>query len=165
VNEGSYGRAATAATIDHDGWVHTGDLAIRRADGCYKIAGRLKDMIIRGGENIYPREIEEFLFTHSAVAQVASFGVPDPKYGEELCVWVQLRPGHTATADDIRAFCKENVAHYKVPRYVKFVTEFSDDRQRKNPEIQDARNHVRRTEPERSGYGMMGLIIDCRLAC
>jgi fatty-acyl-CoA synthase len=115
---------ATAATIDHDGWVHTGDLAIRRADGCYKIAGRLKDMIIRGGENIYPREIEEFLFTHSAVAQVAAFGVPDPKYGEELCVWVQLRPGHTATADDIRAFCKENVAHYKVPRYVKFVTEF-----------------------------------------
>jgi acyl-CoA synthetase (AMP-forming)/AMP-acid ligase II len=105
-------------------WVHTGDLAVRRADGCYKIAGRLKDMVIRGGENIYPREIEEFLFTHPAVAQAAVLGVPDPKYGEELCVWVQLRPGHTATADDIRAFCRENVAHYKVPRYVKFVTEF-----------------------------------------
>ena len=74
--------------------------------------------------NIYPREIEEFLFTHPAVAQAAVFGVPDPKYGEELCVWVQLRPGQTATSDDIRAFCRENVAHYKVPRYVKFVTEF-----------------------------------------
>jgi fatty-acyl-CoA synthase len=115
---------ATAATIDCNGWVHTGDLAIRRADGRYKIAGRLKDMVIRGGENIYPREIEEFLFTHPAVAQAAVFGVPDPKYGEEVCVWVQPRPGQTATADDIRAFCKENVAHYKVPRYVKFVSEF-----------------------------------------
>ena len=81
-------------------------------------------MVIRGGENIYPREIEEFLFTHPAVAQAAVFGVPDPKYGEEVCVWVQPRPGQTATADDIRAFCKENVAHYKVPRYVKFVSEF-----------------------------------------
>ena len=86
--------------IDCNGWVHTGDLAIRRADGRYKIAGRLKDMVIRGGENIYPREIEEFLFTHPAVAQAAVFGVPDPKYGEELCVWVnpvQARPPRPTT--------------------------------------------------------------------
>jgi fatty-acyl-CoA synthase len=114
----------TAATIDRDGWVHTGDLAMQRDDGCYKITGRLKDMIIRGGENIYPREIEEFLFTHPSVSQVAVFGVPDAKYGEELCAWVQLRPGATATAEEIRTFCKENLAHFKAPRYVKFVTEF-----------------------------------------
>ena len=114
----------TAATIDCDGWVHTGDLAIHRADGCYNITGRLKDMVIRGGENIFPREIEEFLFTHSSVSQAAVFGVPDPKFGEELCAWVQLHHGKTATAEEIRTFCKAKLAHYKVPRYVKFVTEF-----------------------------------------
>lgn len=115
---------ATRETIDKDGWVHTGDLAIRRPDGYYKITGRLKDMVIRGGENIYPREIEEFLFTHPAVSQVAVFGVPDKKYGEELCAWVQLHEGHKANEEEIRAFCKQSLAHYKVPRYVKFVTEF-----------------------------------------
>jgi fatty-acyl-CoA synthase len=115
---------ATAATIDSDGWVHTGDLAIRRPDGCYRITGRLKDMVIRGGENIYPREIEEFLFTHPSVSQAAVFGVPDSKYGEELCAWVQLQPGKQSTAEEIRVFCAEKLAHYKVPRYVKFVTEF-----------------------------------------
>lgn len=115
---------ATATTIDTNGWVRTGDLAIRRADGCYKITGRLKDMVIRGGENIYPREIEEFLFTHPAVSQAAVFGVPDAKYGEELCAWVNLHHGAQVNEDEIRAFCKKSLAHYKVPRYIKFVDEF-----------------------------------------
>lgn len=114
---------ATSETI-RDGWVHTGDLAVRRSDGCFKITGRLKDMVIRGGENIYPREIEEFLFTHPSVSQAAVFGVPDAKYGEELCAWVQLHSGKTANEEEIRAYCKANMAHYKVPRYVHFVSEF-----------------------------------------
>ena len=114
---------ATKETI-RDGWVHTGDLAVRRPDGCFRITGRLKDMVIRGGENIYPREIEEFLFTHPCVSQAAVFGVPDAKYGEELCAWVQLHHGKSADEEDIRAFCKKSLAHYKVPRYVRFVSEF-----------------------------------------
>jgi fatty-acyl-CoA synthase len=115
---------ATAAAIDAEGWLHTGDLAIRLPSGHYKITGRLKDMVIRGGENVYPREIEEFLFTHPAVEQVAVVGVPDPKYGEELCAWIKLKAGATATEDELRAFCKQKLAHFKVPRYVKFVTAF-----------------------------------------
>jgi len=114
---------ATAQTI-RGGWVHTGDLAVKRSDGCFKITGRLKDMVIRGGENIYPREIEEFLFTHPAVSQAAVFGLPDAKYGEELCAWVQLHSGKTLNEEEIRAYCKQNMAHYKVPRYVRFVAEF-----------------------------------------
>ena len=115
---------ATAAAIDKDGWLHTGDLAVRLPNGYYKITGRLKDLVIRGGENIYPREIEEFLFTHPAVEQVAVVGVPDPKYGEELCAWIKLRASQTATEDEIRQFCKRNLAHYKTPKYVKFVEAF-----------------------------------------
>ena len=88
---------ATAAAIDADGWLHTGDLAVRLPNGYYRITGRIKDMVIRGGENIYPREIEEFLFTHPAVEQAAVVGVPDPKYGEELCAWIKLKPAATAT--------------------------------------------------------------------
>lgn len=115
---------ATAAAIDKDGWLRTGDLAIRLPNGYYKITGRLKDLVIRGGENIYPREIEEFLFTHPAVEQVAVVGVPDPKYGEELCAWIKLRAGQSATEEEIRQFCKRNLAHYKTPKYVKFVEAF-----------------------------------------
>ncbi len=115
---------ATAAAIDRDGWLHTGDLAIRLPNGYYKITGRLKDMVIRGGENVYPREIEEFLFTHPAVEQAAVFGVPDAKYGEELCAWIKLKAGCSCTLDEIRAFCKAQLAHYKVPKYVKFVEAF-----------------------------------------
>lgn len=115
---------ATATAIDKDGWLHTGDLAVRLPNGYYKITGRLKDMVIRGGENVYPREIEEFLFTHPSVEQVAVVGVPDPKYGEELCAWIKLKAGCTSTIDDIRAFCKAQLAHYKVPKYVKFVDVF-----------------------------------------
>jgi fatty-acyl-CoA synthase len=115
---------ATAAAIDGEGWLHTGDLALRRPDGYYRITGRIKDMVIRGGENIYPREIEEFLFTHAAVEQAAVCGVPDPKYGEELCAWVKLKVGATVTAEELRQYCRSNLAHYKVPRYVKFVEAF-----------------------------------------
>lgn len=115
---------ATEQAIDADGFVHTGDLGVRRADGYFKITGRLKDMVIRGGENIYPREIEEFLFTHPAIAQASVFGVPDDKYGEALCAWVQLHHGHSLTAETVRAFCKGSLAHYKVPSYIKFVESF-----------------------------------------
>jgi fatty-acyl-CoA synthase len=115
---------ATAEAIDSEGWLHTGDLALRLPNGYYKITGRIKDMVIRGGENIYPREIEEFLFTHPAVEQAAVVGVPDPKYGEELCAWIKLRAGGTATAEEIRKYAKDRLAHYKVPRYVKFVDTF-----------------------------------------
>jgi fatty-acyl-CoA synthase len=115
---------ATRAAIDDDGWLHTGDIAIRLPNGYYKITGRIKDMVIRGGENIYPREIEEFLFTHPAVEQASVVGVPDPKYGEELCAWVKLKAGATATEEELCCFCKSNLARYKVPRYVKFVDSF-----------------------------------------
>ncbi|MBK7903806.1 MAG: AMP-binding protein [Proteobacteria bacterium] len=114
----------TAEAIDTDGWMHTGDLAVMDDDGYVNIVGRLKDMIIRGGENVYPREIEEFLHRHPKVQDVQVLGVPDSKYGEEICAWVRLRSGEESTEDAIRAFCRENMAHYKVPRYVRFVEEF-----------------------------------------
>src|SRR5690606_30649365 len=113
--------ARTAEAIDAEGWMHTGDLATIDGEGWCRIVGRLKDMLIRGGENIYPREIEEFLHTHPAVADVQVFGVPDPKYGEEVCAWIRLADGASATAEDIRAFCRGRIAHYKIPRYVEFV--------------------------------------------
>jgi fatty-acyl-CoA synthase len=106
-----------------DGWMHTGDLGVLDAEGYCNIVGRVKDMLIRGGENVYPREIEEHLFRHPAVAMVQVFGVPDPKYGEEVAAWIVLQPGTTATEDDIRAFCREQLAHYKVPRYIRFRDE------------------------------------------
>ncbi|HEY2881923.1 MAG TPA: AMP-binding protein [Pirellulales bacterium] len=116
--------AATAEAIDANGWLHTGDLVVRLPDGYYKITGRIKDMVIRGGENIYPREIEEFLFTHPAIEQAAVVGVPDAKYGEELCAWIKLKTGAQASEEDLRQFCRNELAKYKVPRYVKFVTAF-----------------------------------------
>nr|WP_315591928.1 AMP-binding protein [uncultured Cupriavidus sp.] len=106
-----------------DGWMHTGDLATIDAEGYCNIVGRVKDMLIRGGENVYPREIEEFLFRHPKVQSVQVFGVPDPKYGEEICAWIVLRPGETATEVDIREFCRDQIAHYKIPRYIRFVDE------------------------------------------
>jgi fatty-acyl-CoA synthase len=115
---------ATVAAIDAEGWLHTGDLALRQPNGYYRITGRIKDMVIRGGENIYPREIEEFLFTHPAVEQVAVFGVPDPKFVEELCAWVKLKAGAVTSEDELRRFCRAKLAHYKVPRYIHLVTEF-----------------------------------------
>lgn len=114
----------TAESIDQNGWMHTGDLAIMDEDGFVDITGRLKDMIIRGGENIYPREVEEFLYTHPAVRDVQIFGVADEKYGEEVCAWVQLRDGESSSEQDIKDFCKGQIAHYKVPRYIRFVEEY-----------------------------------------
>ncbi|MFC7515531.1 AMP-binding protein [Herbaspirillum sp. GCM10030257] len=114
----------TAEAIDSEGWMHTGDLAVMDAEGYVNIAGRIKDMVIRGGENIYPREIEEFLYRHPAVQDVQVIGVPDRKYGEELCAWVIRRPGASVTEDELRDFCKGQIAHYKIPRYIRFVDSF-----------------------------------------
>jgi fatty-acyl-CoA synthase len=114
----------TAEAIDPEGWMHTGDLGVIDDDGYGNIVGRIKDMVIRGGENIYPREIEEFLYTHPKVADVTVVGLPDPKMGEELCAWVRLAPGERADEEEIRAFCRGQIAHYKIPRYVRFVDEF-----------------------------------------
>ncbi|CAI8004519.1 Putative acyl-CoA synthetase YngI [Geodia barretti] len=115
---------ATEAAIDADSWLHTGDLATVDADGYFKITGRSKDMIIRGGENVYPREVEEFLYTNPKVADVQVIGVPDQRFGEEIMAWVSLRAGQEATEEEIMDFCRGRIAHYKVPRYVKFVSEF-----------------------------------------
>ena len=104
--------------------MHTGDLATMDAEGYVNIVGRLKDMVIRGGENIYPREIEEFLYRHPAVQDVQVVGVPDVKYGEELCAWIKLRDGASATPDEIRDFCRGQIAHYKIPRHIRFVDGF-----------------------------------------
>jgi fatty-acyl-CoA synthase len=114
----------TAEAIDAAGWMHTGDLATMDDEGYLNIVGRIKDMVIRGGENIYPREVEEFLYTHPAVGDVQVIGVPDAKYGEELCAWVRLKDDADCDEDELRGFCKASLAHYKVPRYVVFVDEF-----------------------------------------
>ena len=115
----------TAEAVDAAHWMHTGDLAVMDADGYLAITGRIKDMVIRGGENIYPREIEEFLYTHPDILDAQVIGVPDARYGEELMVWVRLRPGAQAlTAESLREFCRGQLAHYKVPRYVHIVDEF-----------------------------------------
>ncbi|MGB3068291.1 MAG: AMP-binding protein [Ottowia sp.] len=114
----------TAEAIDKDGWMHTGDLATMDEQGYVNIVGRIKDMVIRGGENVYPREIEEFLYRHPAVSDVQVIGVPDAKYGEELCAWIVLKQGQQVDAEAIRDFCKGKIAHYKVPRYIRFVDGF-----------------------------------------
>ncbi|MGO4605994.1 AMP-binding protein [Variovorax sp. 2RAF20] len=116
--------AKTAEAIDAEGWMHSGDLATIDEDGYVNIAGRIKDLVIRGGENVYPREVEEFLYRHSAIQDVQVIGVPDQKYGEELCAWVVLRDGATLSEDELRAFCKGQIAHYKIPRYIRFVESF-----------------------------------------
>jgi fatty-acyl-CoA synthase len=115
---------ATANAIDPARWMHTGDLAVMDEEGYVNIVGRIKDMIIRGGENIYPREIEEFLYTHPKIRDVQVIGVPDAKYGEEIMAWVILREGETASEEEIREFCRGQIAHYKIPRYVRFVDAF-----------------------------------------
>ena len=114
----------TRDAIDAAGWMHTGDLATIDEEGYCNIVGRIKDMVIRGGENVYPREIEEFLYRHPKIQDVQVIGIPDQRYGEELCAWVRLHDGETASAEEIRAFCQGQIAHYKVPRYVKFVDGF-----------------------------------------
>jgi fatty-acyl-CoA synthase len=114
----------TAQAIDGGHWMHTGDLATIDEEGYVNIVGRIKDMVIRGGENVYPREIEEFLFRHPKIEAVQVVGVPDPKYGEELCAWIKLKSGVAATPAEIQEFCKQQIAHYKIPRYIKFVDAF-----------------------------------------
>ena len=114
----------TAEAIDSDGWMHTGDLAVMADDGYVNIVGRIKDMVIRGGENVYPREIEEFLYSHPDIEDVQVIGVPDERYGEELMAWVKLRPGADVADHDLRDFCQGKIAHFKVPRYFKFVDQF-----------------------------------------
>ena len=116
--------AKTAEVIDAARWMHTGDLATMDEAGYVNIVGRIKDMIIRGGENVYPREVEEFLYTHPAVEDVQVIGVPDARYGEELCAWVRLRRGQDLTEEGLRAYCAGQIAHFKVPRYVRFTDEF-----------------------------------------
>jgi fatty-acyl-CoA synthase len=114
----------TREVLDEAGWMHTGDLGVIDADGYANVTGRLKDMIIRGGENIYPREVEEFLYRHTKVQAVQVCGVPDPNFGEEVCAWIQLRAGAISTPEEIRDYCRDQIAHYKVPRHIRFVTEF-----------------------------------------
>jgi fatty-acyl-CoA synthase len=114
----------TREAIDAARWMHTGDLATIDAEGYCNIVGRIKDMVIRGGENVYPREIEEFLYGHPKIQDVQVIGVPDERYGEEICAWIRLRAGANANEEEIKAFCRDRIAHYKVPRYIKFVDEF-----------------------------------------
>lgn len=114
----------TREVLDADSWMHTGDLGVIDADGYCNVTGRLKDMVIRGGENIYPREIEEFLHGHVNIQAVQVCGVPDARFGEEVCAWIQLKPGSSATEEEIREFCRDRISHYKIPRYIRFVSEF-----------------------------------------
>jgi fatty-acyl-CoA synthase len=122
---GYWGEAEkTAEVLDRQGWMHTGDIAVVDAEGYCNIVGRIKDLVIRGGENLYPREIEEFLYRHPKIQDVQIFGVADDRYGEELCAWVRVRSGESLTAEEVRAFCQGQIAHNKIPRYVEFVEEF-----------------------------------------
>lgn len=114
----------TAEAIDKDGWMHTGDLAVMDEEGYCNIVGRLKDMVIRGGENVYPREVEEYFYRHPKIQDTQVFGVPDEKYGEELCIWICLKSGEEATEAEMKDFCKGQIAHYKIPRYIQFVESF-----------------------------------------
>ena len=114
----------TAEAIDEQRWMHTGDLATMDEQGYVRVVGRIKDMVIRGGENVYPREIEEFLYTHPQIADVQVVGVPDERYGEELMAWVVPRPGANLTEQEVKDFCKGQIARFKIPRYVKFVDSF-----------------------------------------
>ncbi|MFG0862699.1 AMP-binding protein [Pseudomonas sp. CJQ_13] len=115
---------ATADAIDPAGWMHSGDLAVMDEQGYVRIVGRNKDMIIRGGENIYPRELEEFFYTHPAVADAQVIGIPCSRYGEEIVAWIKLHPGHSATVEELQGWCKTRIAHFKVPRYIRFVDEY-----------------------------------------
>ncbi|MGA8161844.1 MAG: AMP-binding protein, partial [Acidobacteriaceae bacterium] len=115
---------ATALAIDREGWLHTGDLGVMHDDGCIHLTGRSRDIIIRGGENIYPREIEEFLYTHPKISEVQVVGIPNARLGEVVCAWVRLRPAESATEDEIREWCRDQIAYFKIPEYIRFVEEF-----------------------------------------
>jgi fatty-acyl-CoA synthase len=140
--------AKTAEAIDQARWMHTGDLAVMRADGYVNIVGRIKDMVIRGGENVYPREIEEFLYTHPDIADVQVIGVPDARYGEELCAWIKLRDGAARLdAVGVREFAAGKLAHYKIPRYVLLVDEFP----------MTVTGKIRKVEMRERSVGLLGL--------
>ena len=115
---------ATKEAIDSEGWMHTGDLAVMQENGYVNIVGRTKDMISRGGEKVFPKEVEDFLYTHPKVSDVQVIGVPSKKYGEEVMAWVKLKPGQTATAEELQEYCKGNIAYFKVPSYIKFTESF-----------------------------------------
>jgi len=115
---------ATALVIDSEGWLHTGDVGFMRPDGYIQLTGRAKDMIIRGGENIFPREIEEFLYTHPKIAEVQVVGLPDQRLGEVVLAWIRLHAGETATETEIADFCRGKIAHFKIPEYIRFVDAF-----------------------------------------
>ena len=123
VMQGYWDDASKTGTAIVDGWMQTGDIAVIDAEGYCDITGRVKDMILRGGENIYPREVEDFLFTHDQIAQAQVFGIPDEKYGEAVCVWIVPAVDAQLTPEDIRAFCKANIAHFKVPAHVRIKAE------------------------------------------
>ena len=114
----------TAEAVDPDGWMHTGDLGTMDDEGWLRITGRVKDMIIRAGENVYPREVEELFYRHPKVLEAQVFGVPDPKLGEEVAAWIQLREGEKSSAEELQAFCQGEIAHFKIPRHIRFVTAF-----------------------------------------
>jgi len=114
----------TRETIDEAGWLHSGDIGVMDSEGYMQVVGRIKDMLIRGGENIYPREVEEFLYTHPKIAEVQVFGVPDDKMGEEVCAWVMLHPGHQLSEKELKDYCQGQITHFKIPRYVRFVEDF-----------------------------------------
>jgi fatty-acyl-CoA synthase len=115
---------ATARAVDQEGWLHTGDLGVMREDGYIHLTGRARDMIIRGGENVYPREVEEFLYTHPKVAEVQVVGIPDERLGELVLAWIRPKPGASATEEEIRCFCDGQIAYFKIPQYIRFVDEF-----------------------------------------
>jgi fatty-acyl-CoA synthase len=115
---------ATARAVDPDGWLHTGDLAVMREDGYFHISGRLKEIIIRGGENIYPREVEEFLHQHPKIADAYVVGMPDARLGEAVLAWVKLKPGESMTEEEVRDYCRGQIAHFKIPQYLRFVDAF-----------------------------------------
>ena len=114
----------TVETIDADGWLHSGDIGIMDAEGYTQVVGRIKDMIIRGGENIYPREIEEFLYTHPEIKEVAVFGIPSDTYGEQVCAWIQVQEGATLTPESIKDFCQGRIAHFKIPYSIELVDSY-----------------------------------------
>jgi fatty-acyl-CoA synthase len=114
----------TRDAIDADGFMHTGDLAVMDEEGYGAIVGRIKDMVIRGGENVYPREVEEYLYTHPKIEDVQVVGIPDQRYGEEICAWIRIKSGEQLSHEEVTAYCRDQIAHYKIPRYVRFVDEF-----------------------------------------
>jgi fatty-acyl-CoA synthase len=114
----------TAETVDSDGWLHSGDIGVMDESGYVQVTGRIKDMIIRGGENIFPREIEEFLYTHPDIQEVQVFGIPDDRYGEQVCAWIKAREGATLTSDEVKTYCRDQITHFKIPHYISFVDEY-----------------------------------------